>query len=93
MLVVCLVGYAQPPLLPGQEELSLLDFGADYPESFFQFGHPRAEGSFKAFVLRDAGSTDDYEVWATNRWSHMCLSYRKSDGFIRVVKVLTRRDS
>ena len=30
----------------------MLFFGADYPKSFFGFGHPRARGSYKSFFLQ-----------------------------------------
>ncbi len=63
-----------------------MNFGANFPFSFFGFGNPKREGSWKSFVLRDP-ETGEFEVWATNRWSHVCLSYRKRDGHIRVVKV------
>ncbi len=41
-----------------------------------------------SYLLKDPGS-DNFEVWATNRWSHVCLSYQKMSGYMRVVKVYT----
>ncbi len=69
----------------------LLNLGANFPFSFFGFGNPKEEGSYKTFVLRDV-ETGEFEVWATNRWSHVCISYQKSNGHLRVVKVRGRRD-
>ena len=63
----------------------LLYFGADYPYTFFGFGFPRAWGSYKSMLLRDPDS-GDFELWAANRWSHVCLAFRKADGFLSVVK-------
>ncbi len=63
----------------------LLNLGANFPFSFFGFGNPKSAGSYKTFVLRDV-ETGEFEVWATNRWSHVCLSYRRRDGHLRVVK-------
>ena len=66
--------------------MQLLWLNANYPYSFFGFGYPRKEGSYKSWLLRDPES-GDFGIFATNRWSHMCLSYRAEDGFIKVAKV------
>ena len=66
-------------------DFNLLWFDASFPYSFFGFGHPRKKGSYKSFLIRDP-ERDDFEVWATNRWSHVCLSYEKRTGHLRIVK-------
>ena len=70
-----------------EAEMQLLWLNANYPYSFFGFGYPRKEGSYKSWLLRDPES-GDFGIFATNRWSHMCLSYRAEDGFIKVAKVI-----
>ncbi len=65
---------------------SLFYFQVSYPKNFFGFGHPVAEGSFKSFLLQDA-DTDEWEIWATNQWTHLCFAYRKRDGYLKVIKV------
>ena len=50
-----------------------------FPHSFIGFG------SGRTFFLRDPNRTD-YEVWATNRWTHFCISYEMRTGSILVVK-------
>lgn len=32
-------------------------------------------------------ATDEWEIFATNRWTHFCLAYRKKDGFLKIIKV------
>ncbi|CAM6054349.1 unnamed protein product [Sphagnum tenellum] len=63
----------------------LLWFGTGYPFSFFGFGYPQKHGSYKSWLLKDP-DTGDFEVWASNRWSHICLAYNKATGLVRVVK-------
>ncbi|CAM6054348.1 unnamed protein product [Sphagnum tenellum] len=63
----------------------LLWLGAGYPYSFFGFGYPIRHGSYKSWLLKDP-DTGDFEVWASNRWSHMCLAYNKATGLVRIVK-------
>ena len=40
------------PNQPQDPEFAMMFFGADYPKSFFGFGHPRARGSYKSFFLQ-----------------------------------------
>lgn len=63
----------------------LMWFGAMFPFSFFGFGYPREHGSYKSWVLYDPLS-NDFEIWASNRWTHVCFSYDKRTSFVRVVK-------
>ena len=63
----------------------MLWLGANYPESFVGFGHPRSVGSYKSFLLKDP-ERSGFEVWASNRWSHLCLIYEKDNGRLRIVK-------
>ncbi len=65
---------------------SLLWFPVDHPQTWFGFGYPRAHGSFKSYLMTDP-ETDDWEIWTTNQWMHLCLSYRKEDGWLKVIKV------
>ncbi len=46
------------------------------------------QGLFDTFNFQDADS-GDWEVWATNRWTHVCIAYEKKRGFIKVIKVIT----
>ena len=64
----------------------MLWFGANYPHSFFGFGYPRAHGSYKSWLLKDP-ATGDFEVWASNRWSHACFAYERETARVAVVKV------
>ena len=74
--------------------MQLLWFGAEYPSSFFGFGHPRKTGHYKSFLLRN--KVEDYEnnvvdsidvMWRSNAWTQLCFSYDSSNKFVRVVKV------
>ncbi len=69
----------------GDPEWDLTWFGANYPFSFLGFGSPRQKGFYKSFLLRDPDESD-FEIWSSNRWSHVCLAYQKSDGYLRIVK-------
>ncbi len=51
------------------------------------FGYPKKNGSYATSLINDP-RTGEYDVWGTNRWSHVCFSYRKKDGFTLLVKVL-----
>lgn len=66
--------------------MQLLWFGANFPYSFFGFGFPKVHGSYKSWLLKDPDS-GDFGVWASNRWSHVCLAYSRANGLVRVVKV------
>ncbi len=65
---------------------SMLIFGAYHPFTFFEFGHPKANGSWASFLLKDP-QRDDYKLWKTNVWNHVCLTYEKDTSHLRVVKV------
>jgi len=65
---------------------SLTELNARFPMAFFGFGYPRERGSYKSFFLYDV-ETNDWEIWATKRWIHVCLAYEKQRGFIKVIKV------
>ena len=67
------------------EEFQLLFFGAWYPQTFFGFGHPRRKGSYATYLLTDTRNRTD--VWVPNKWTQMCLSYRKRDAFLRITVV------
>ncbi len=65
--------------------VNLLYLRAAYPKNFFGFGYPKVRGSFKSYLLQDP-ETDEWEIWATSRWIHVCIAYRKRDGFLKVIK-------
>ena len=69
-----------------ESKFQLMWFGANYPYSFIGFGFPREHGSYKSWLLKDP-DTLDFEIWASNRWSHLCFSYQKRNGYVSVVKV------
>ena len=50
-----------------------------FPHSFIGFG------SGRTFFLRDPNRTD-FEVWASNRWTHFCISYERKSGSLKFVK-------
>ncbi len=70
---------------PKDSDFNMMWFAASYPNTFFGFGHPRVKGSYKSMFVRDP-SRSGFEVWETNRWSHVCFSYEKKNGYIRMVK-------
>jgi len=72
--------------LTGEDYFQLTDLSARYPMSFFAWGFPRKRGSYKSFFLHDV-ENGNWEIWATNRWIHLCLAYEKKTGFLKIIKV------
>ena len=68
-------------------DMTLLFIEAWYPVTFFEFGNPKAKGSFGAFLLQDP-TTEQYSIWTPNKWTHLCFSYERTSNFIRMVKVV-----
>ncbi len=66
-------------------EFKFLSLGA-IDHGFFTFGHPREKGSYKSYLLYDPVS-ESFDVWSTNKWTHLCLSFESSTSFIRMTKV------
>ena len=55
---------------------------ARYPATWMTFGlYPTAYG---AYII---GEGDNYNIWATQRWHHICLSFDKKSSKISLVKV------
>ena len=65
---------------------SMLYFGVGYPKNFFGFGYPKVKGGFKSYLSRHP-VTQSWEIWTTYHWTHVCLAYRKEDGFLKMIKV------
>lgn len=76
---------------PEDPEFSLLQFGAEYPFTFLSFGHPRAKGSFKSYLLKNPGS-GSFEIWETNKWTHLCFAFQGQRGILHVIKVALVRE-
>ncbi len=81
--------FRESPDVNEDEMFNMLWLPVDYPHSWFGFGYPRAHGSYKAYLLSDA-DLKNYEVWTANQWMHLCLAYRKRDGWVKVIKVRGR---
>ncbi len=56
-------------------------------ESFVGFGYPRKRGSYKSWIMQDVDDHGINELFAANRWMHICIVYRKKDGLFKVVRV------
>ncbi len=56
-------------------------------DSFLTFGHPKEEGSFGSLMLLSEDEHGEKELFAANRWMHLCFSYQKKDGLLTVVRV------
>ncbi len=70
----------------------MLFFFTLYPLSFFGFGYPFAKGSHKSWIKLSRDAHGIRELYGVNRWIHVCLAYRKSDGFIMVMRVDLKYD-
>ncbi len=57
-----------------------------YQSSFIAFGNWDEYGSTPGWILQEKGSSD-FMLWSTNRWHHICLSYKTSTSHITLVKV------
>ena len=60
----------------------MLVFDAWYPETFFKVGYPETT----SYLLQDLQTTS-YNIWRPNKWTHVCISFDKSNLHLRVVKV------
>ena len=72
------------PYQPAKSQL--FTFGAEYPDSFLSFGHPRARGSFASWLVRCA-TTGDHEIWNINVWHHVCFAFNSSNSHVVFVQV------
>lgn len=57
---------------------------------FMGFGHPRAAGSYRSFLLEDEMGNSD--LWMPNKWTSVCLAYDGTAGSVAMALVHIRRD-
>ena len=57
---------------------------ARYPQSWMSFGHYENPTAFTGLILSE---NQIYNIWATQRWHHLCLAFDKANWGIRIVKV------
>ena len=68
-----------------ENDWSFLWFSANYPGTWFGFGNYGKAHAYSGYILREP--PDDYDIWSTNMWHHICLSFSKPSSFLSVVKV------
>ncbi len=54
---------------------------------FSRYLNPEKACFKRKFIVFQDAATDEWEIFATNRWTHFCLAYRKKDGFLKIIKV------
>lgn len=62
-----------------------VNLAAGYPWTFPDLGIYLKEKGYDNWILREL--PDNFIVWTTNKWHHVCLSYSKVNSRIIVVKV------
>ena len=73
----------------------MLKFGASVPTSSMVVGYPQREWSWMSAILKDP-ETNEFNIFDTDVWTHMCIAYDKETEFLRMFKVvgiLQRRNS
>ena len=61
-------------------------FKVDYPATWFGFGSARTSKSYNSWILKDP-STEEYNIWYTNKWHHICVAYDQNSNSILFIKV------
>lgn len=62
-----------------------VNLAAGYPWTFPDLGLYLKEKGYDNWILREL--PENYIVWTTNKWHHVCLSYSKVNSSVIVVKV------
>ena len=57
---------------------------ARYPQTWMSLGHYEDPTAFGGYIISE---NYNYNVWATNRWHHLCLSFEEKATKIILVKV------
>lgn len=57
---------------------------ARYPHTWMSLGHYENPTAFGGYIISE---NYNYNVWATNRWHHLCLSFEEKATKITLVKV------
>ena len=59
-----------------------------YDSSFMAFGNQDDNGDIPSWIIKEENS-QEYTVWAANKWHHVCYSYSASTSRIQLIKVRT----
>lgn len=55
--------------------------------TWFGYGNHLVEGSYSSWLLKDPHS-NNYAVWQSNNWHHLCISYNADTTYVNFIKVL-----
>ena len=65
---------------------SFLFFGMDYPNTFLNFGNfDKNHTAMSSYILNDP-KTEEFIIWHTNKWHHLCFGYNSITNHIVIVK-------
>lgn len=71
---------------PNAESQSFLEIGAGYPNTWWRLGnYEKGNESFSNWIIKDPVS-NDFSVWSTNLWHHLCIGYLKDESRVILVK-------
>ena len=64
----------------------MLKIGVNFPTSSVVLGYPQKENAWMIKRLKDPRS-GRFNLFDTDVWTHFCVSYDKTSGYLRVYKV------
>ncbi len=70
---------------------SLFKVAVGYRKSTVAFGNNDTFGSMPSWIIRVQGE-EGFNIWSTNKWHHLCFSFRASDKKVTFIKVTTDPD-
>ena len=59
---------------------------AQYPATWFLFGPTYQHFGHSNWIVKDP-ITNEFDIWRTNNWHHLCISYDKVNNLLSMTKV------